>query len=483
MFRLSFARVLAALCAAFFGEAVAAADAPSDIAINDVTVISPERSAPLEHAYVHIVYGRIAAVATQKIKAATQINGRGKFLIPGLIDSHTHLGWIAGMTDAQLAAHADIVKAAQAQEPRSYLHYGFTTVLSLGETSKGVSKWSAFDVKPDAYFCGRTPMAKGYGFFGFDEGNYFLYLPEQAAQIPASIDKAAHTPQAVVDRMVADGAICVKTYFEHGFGRDHNLPVPTLAMVRELVAAAHAKGLPVFMHANNKEAQQFALDAGVDVIAHGMFKGHDLTTAGELAGDVHNMLDSVVKRGVGYQPTMQVFAGLRAELDDNFFADKHVADAYVPALLAWYRTDDARWFRKDMSDTPAQFLEHRLQVTGAVVRELAANHARLLFGTDTPSDDVYGNPPGLNGLYEMRRWVQSGVSLPQLFNAATIENAKVMKLEKEIGTVEAGKRANLLLLTKDPLKTVEAYDAIDTVIIGGKPIARKELSAQRAGAR
>jgi imidazolonepropionase-like amidohydrolase len=343
-----------------------------------------------------------------------------------------------------------------------------------------VKAWNALDVRPDAYFCGRTPMAKGYAFFGFDEGNYFLYLPEQAAQIPKSINKADHTPKAVVDKMVADGAICVKTYFEHGFGRNHDLPVPTLKMIQELVAAAHAKGLPVFMHANSKEAQRFALDAGVDVIAHAMFNGHDFTTNGELQGDVLNMLDTVVKRGVGYQPTLQVFGGLRAELDDDFFADSHVADAYIPSLLAWYRTDEARWFRKDMSDTPASLFEHRLQVAGTVVRTLATNHARLLFGTDTPSDDVYGNPPGLNGLYEMRRWVANGVSLQQLFAAATIENAKLMKLEKEVGTVEAGKRANLLLLTKDPQKTVDAYDAIDTVIIGGKPIARKELSAARA---
>ena len=65
----------------------------------------------------------------------------------------------------------------------------------------------------------------------------------------------------------------------------------------------------------------------------------------------------------------------------------------------------------------------------------------------------------------------------------TIENAKVMKLDKEVGTVEAGKRANLLLLRSNPLKSVEAYHAIDTVFIGGKPIARKELSAKHASGR
>jgi imidazolonepropionase-like amidohydrolase len=478
--RKSFGAVVAAFCAGIATSVVSAADAPPDVAINDVTIISPERAAPLEHAYVHIVYGRIAAVSTQKIKAPLQINGKGKFLIPGLIDTHTHIGWVAGMNDAQLAAHQDIVKAAQAQEPRSFLYFGYTTVLALGETSKGVKAWNALDVRPDAYFCGRTPMAKGYAFFSFDEGNYFLYLPQQAEQIPKSINKAEHTPKAVVDKMLADGAICVKTYFERGFGPNTKLPVPTLGMIKELVAAAHEKGLPVFMHANNKEAQQFALDAGVDVMAHGMFKGHDLSPGGDLSADVRNMLDTVVKRGMGYQPTMQVFGALRAELDDNFFKDSHLADAYVPALLAWHKTDEAHWYRKSLSDVPVQFLDSRLQATGAVVRYLAVNHARLLFGTDTPSDDVYGNPPGLNGLYEMRRWVDNGVSLQQLFSAATIENAKVMKLEKEIGTVEAGKRANLLLVTKDPLKTVDAYDAIDTVFIGGKPIARKGLSAKNA---
>jgi imidazolonepropionase-like amidohydrolase len=149
--KLLLVRVVASF-AALAGCAIVAqaADALADVAINDVTVISPERATPLEHAYVHLVYGRIAAVGTQKIKAPTQINGRGKFLIPGLIDTHTHLGWIAGMTDAQRAAHPQIVKAAEAQEPRSYLYFGYTTVLSLGETSKGVSQWNALHVRPDA---------------------------------------------------------------------------------------------------------------------------------------------------------------------------------------------------------------------------------------------------------------------------------------------------------------------------------------------
>ena len=465
-----------------FGQSALAAQAPAGLVIRDVTVVSPERAAPLEHANVRLENGRIAELSTRTLKGGQEIDGKGRFLIPGLVDTHTHLGWVAGLTEQQNKAHADLVKGAEAQEPRSYLYFGYTTVLSLGENSSGVAKWSGFALHPDAYFCGKAPVAKGYAFYGFEESSYFLFNSEQAAEIPAFIDKTLHTPQAVVARMVADGAICVKTYFEHGFGANHNLPVPSLAMIQEIVAAAHARGLPVFMHANAKEAQKFAVDAGVDVVAHGMFNGHDFTSSGALADDVQEILQSVVKRGMGYQPTTQVFRGLQVQFDDSFFGDPLLADAYTPSLLAWYRTDEAGWFRKDLADIPPRMFVYKLRLVDTVVRSLAANNARLLFGTDTPSDDTYGNPPGLNGFYEMRRWIGAGVSLKQLFRAATIENAKVMKLEKEIGTVEAGKRANLLLLAANPLQGVEAYNAIETVILGGEPIKREDLSARHAAA-
>lgn len=64
----------------------------------------------------------------------------------------------------------------------------------------------------------------------------------------------------------------------------------------------------------------------------------------------------------------------------------------------------------------------------------------------------------------------------------TIDNARVMRLDAEIGTIEPGKKANLLLLGADPLKNVKAYDAIETVFLHGRPITREMLSARRAPA-
>jgi len=95
---------------------------------------------------------------------------------------------------------------------------------------------------------------------------YMLIQSGEESASPAGIDPAAHTPEAVVSRMKADGMFCVKSFFERGFGQAQNLPVPRLDTMRALVRAAHAAGMPVFLHANGSDAQAFAVEAGVDIV-------------------------------------------------------------------------------------------------------------------------------------------------------------------------------------------------------------------------
>jgi imidazolonepropionase-like amidohydrolase len=111
-----------------------------------------------------------------------------------------------------------------------------------------------------------------------------------------------------------------------------------------------------------------------------------------------------------------------------------------------------------------------------VVAYLASKNANFLFGTDTPSGPTYGNLPGLNGYLEMRQLQKAGMSLTQIFKAATISNAREFKLESQLGTIEPGKIANLLLLKKSPLESVDAYDSITTVWVHGTAIARDSLA-------
>jgi imidazolonepropionase-like amidohydrolase len=77
---------------------------------------------------------------------------------------------------------------------------------------------------------------------------------------------------------------------------------------------------------------------------------------------------------------------------------------------------------------------------------LASRDANFLFGTDTPSAPTYGDLPGLNGYLEMQQLKKAGLSFEQIFRAATINNARKFKIDSQVGTIEPGKIANLVLL-------------------------------------
>jgi len=114
-------------------------------------------------------------------------------------------------------------------------------------------------------------------------------------------------------------------------------------------------------------------------------------------------------------------------------------------------------------------------------RYLAEHGGRLLFGTDTPCAPLYSNPPGLNGWWEIQSLAAAGVTSAQIFRAATLANAQALGLDPQIGTVQVGKRANLLLLRDDPSQTIQAYAHIVKVILGGKLLDPADLAADRGG--
>ena len=72
-----------------------------------------------------------------------------------------------------------------------------------------------------------------------------------------------------------------------------------------------------------------------------------------------------------------------------------------------------------------------------------------------------------------------GVSLETIFRSATLDNARVFGLDDDIGTVEVGKRADLLLMSEDPLESLSAYDSIDLVVLNGQVLDRHSLAATR----
>jgi len=110
---------------------------------------------------------------------------------------------------------------------------------------------------------------------------------------------------------------------------------------------------------------------------------------------------------------------------------------------------------------------------------LAAHGGRLLFGTDTPGAPSYAQPPGLNGWFEIQDLADAGVAPGQIFRMATLSNAQAFHLDRDVGTIEVGKRANLLLLREDPTQTIRAYAEIVKVILDGRPLDPADLAANR----
>jgi imidazolonepropionase-like amidohydrolase len=109
------------------------------------------------------------------------------------------------------------------------------------------------------------------------------------------------------------------------------------------------------------------------------------------------------------------------------------------------------------------------------LRAMWDRHVRLLLGSDTPSNEGIGNPPGLNGRLEMRRWSEAGVPPAAILRAATLDNAAAFGLAREIGSIELGKRADLLLLKSDPLQDIVAWNRIEIVFLNGEAHARAAL--------
>lgn len=483
---------------ALAGSATASSDS---LKIEHVTIVSPEREKAWRDTTVHIHDGRIASISngsrvTGGSAAASQevvIDGRGLYLAPGLIDSHVHLDGIPGMSGEQEVHHPEIARAAREQIPRSFLLSGFTTLIDLISTPEAMAQWKAHEVVPDTYFCGGAAVMDGYGMNWEPKPQRYQAWPymllEPGAQAPAGIDPTQHTPTAVVTRMKADGAICVKAFYERGWWPGANLPVPTLETIRELVRAAHAAGMPVLLHANTDEAQAFGLQAGVDVFAHGVWNWSEASSTVEPTPAIKKILDGVVANHVGWQPTLQVLHGIGDLFNPGYLSDSRLPRVLPTALLQWYRSPEGQWFHDQLAkEVPhgagAPTFETQIAVPIGRAEHatgyLAARGANLLFGTDTPSAPSYANPPGLNGWLEMQHLIDAGLTPRQIFLAATLANARALHLEGDIGTVEVGKRANLLLLKEDPTKTIRAYTDIVKIILGGRVLDPAQLTANHA---
>jgi imidazolonepropionase-like amidohydrolase len=489
------ARTLSALIVLNVGSAARAQRiVDQSMVIENVTLISPERAAPLRHADVVIRGGRISEIGAHLHTGPNlrRIDGGGRFLIPGLIDSHVHAGHSAALDDDAVHAHPELWAAYRAQVPRAYLAFGFTSIVDLDLTPSDQAWFEGTPLHPRFYSCGRgIKVAGGYMAVNVPPLSSrkfpnLVYEPKEAEHWPKSLDPGDYTAERAVSRAADAGAICVKAFVESGFGV-FNWPYLHTETLEKIQAAARERRLALIVHATSVDNWRSALDAHADVIAHGLWvwPGDFGNSMPPIAAT--NVIAAAARSGVHVQPTLQTVAGERAMIDPGLLDDPRLTMALPSTVIGYLRSAEGVKARTALveeyrkASPPPGFeplLSAAIERTRATFKIMLQNHVPLLFGSDTPGVDGFGNPPGLNGRLELQNWADAGAPLSLILRAATLDNATAFGLEHDLGSIEVGKKADLLLLKENPLANVSAYDSIETIFLNGEPIARETLRAQ-----
>jgi imidazolonepropionase-like amidohydrolase len=479
------------------GFALYGASAAADVLIQNVTIVTPEHAKPLLHQHVLIRGERIAQVSSQPIRIANaieRIDGTNRFLTPGLMDAHVHLseapGLPPGSNDPQ---HQRLRESFLRQQPRSYLYFGVTQLLDPVSFDAATTLFESQPVRPDVFRCGAAPALDGYpSLFVPTPMRYevfanYIFEPANASKHPLPADAKAeeHTPEAVIGRIAASGATCVKVFLEPGFGRAKDWPLPSAQTLARVRAETRKRGLLMVAHANSLRAQRIAVAAQVDVIAHGLWNWDEESDKQGVPPAIAAHLREVRANRIGFQPTLRVLPGMADLFRHDTLRDPYLKKVVPSELLAWYSTPSGHWFaeqtRNEFGNAPDIKIQHiHLQSAAQGMRAAKFLHELghpLLLGSDTPSAPTFGNQPGYDTYREMRLMAQSGIPLDAIFRAGTINNARQFKLDKDYGTVETGKIANLLLLETNPLETVRAWSMIQKIVLRGKIIERETLAA------
>ncbi|WP_176780179.1 amidohydrolase family protein [Maricaulis salignorans] len=479
-----------------------------DLIIVNAILLSPERDAPLEDAWVRVSGDRIIETGSGPIDvgAARIIDAGQGFLIPGLIDSHVHLYHATGLRRRYSEDYEALYQDYMAQQPRSFLFHGFTTVIELNADAATNARFEAAPLHPHLVHCGQGVVLSD-GFMALELGGEpvwdtypgYLIDTHAAGLVPEGADIAAHTPEAAVASVLDQGGQCIKLYYEEALWWPGGAPafrLPSVDIVRDVVRAAHAENLPVLLHATTPAGHAFALEAGVDILAHGLWEWTDQSfTDPQPSAEIESIARRISHSPIAVQPTVQTLRNTASLFDATLLEDRGWTDV-VPAAYLGYLRGDAQAQRQHFIGMFGQMIAEGDEATDMaaaqsaflnryedLIWEMSTEQARFLFGSDTAVGGFgWASPPGLAGYWEMQNWIEAGISPATLFRSLTIDNAVAFGLAGEIGTIEAGKRADLLILRANPLLDVTAYDRIDMVLLAGQPLERSVLSARQSEA-
>lgn len=359
---------------------------------------------------------------------ASVIDLKNKFVMPGLIDSHVHLssdaGGNAGLIESMTDSPARAAYRA-AGNARKTLMAGFTTVRNLGDAGSTLAL-------RDAIAAGELPGPRiidaGHGISttsGHADGTLSL-----AEELHASIDQenlcdGVESCRRSVRLQVRRGVDVIKINTTAGVNSRISAGLGRQMFddeVKALVDTAHMYGKKVAVHAHGVDGINMALTAGADSIEHG------------------TMLDDASIKlfkssGAYYVPTLSTVNGYIERLNKD-------PNAYPPEVLA-----KVKW---------------RIDVTGKSLAKAYPAGVKIAFGTDAGVSKHGRNAD------EFELMVKHGMPASAAIHAATINAAALLGVDKDVGTIEAGKTADLIAVSGDPTADITVLKSVGFVMKSGK---------------
>lgn len=403
-----------------------AAQAPVAVtAIVGASVVDLEGGAPIRDAVVILEGDRIAAVGTAADTpipgGADVIRADGLWLAPGLMNMHVHFGLVLpGAAGAALAGETEAALALRmADAARASLRAGVTTVRLTGERGH-------VDLALKAAI--ERGQAQGPRIFSAGEqvqvtGGHGSGVGEVANDGPAEFRKA-------VRLQVRAGASWIKLAISGGIatpGGDIGAAFMTRDEMEAVTDIAHRLGVQVTAHSGSPSATRDAIEAGVDCIEHGYF----------LTPEVFGLMKEA---GTWYVPTILVSQ---------------------PATLPFFkRIGSPDWYLARVEAVGKRHWE--------ALRSAISRGVRIALGTDQLPHEP--NDGTIATVREAEYYVAAGMTPLQALRSATIEPATMLGVADDLGSIEPGKLADLILVEGDPTRDISALRSIRMVVKGGEVV-------------
>lgn len=422
---------------------------PYDLAVANVTLIDGTGSPAQTGANVLVRGGRIAAITTGPLRheADKVIDGAGRYLIPGLIDAHTH------------------PFPVEASFPQ-FIHYGVTSILITGGSTASRANLARVRALSDAGTVpsprvfhtsqhvtreGRHPV-KTYPSPNWVEGETVYYMREAS--------DAERIVKAIADQAI----VGIKVTIEDGPEPPFVKMIP-LEFVTALVEVAHARGIEVFAHVSTMEGLRVAEAAGADHLVH--FVGLNIDWKRDKA-----LVERLRARDASWVTTLMVDKMLFYPAHPEWLAEVEATGLFdadeIKRLRNGRSAEESLAILGDLYGLAEPTLETVIRPQVEDLRELHKRGFNLVVGTDMGNDFIF---PGLS-LHEELDLLAMGFTPAELIPMATRNAAEMLGVLDDLGTLEVGKRADMVLLDENPLVDIRHTRAIRAVFRGGREQSR-----------